>query len=82
MDVKVIIDEYFQMALYDLERGTTIDEMRDFLVEYEAREMYEACAGIQKAIDHFRFWMVMDNVDRSQTINKIQISFETNEDNN
>lgn len=81
MDVKVIIDEYFQMALYDLERGTTIDEMRDLLVEYEAREMYEACAGIQKAIDHFRFWMVMDNVDRSQTINKIQISFETNEDN-
>ena len=82
MDVKVIIDEYFQMALYDLERGTTIDEMRDLLVEYEAREMYEACAGIQKAIDHFRFWMVMDNVDRSQTINKIQISFEANEDNN
>lgn len=81
MDVKVIIDEYFQMALYDLERGTTIDEMRDLIVEYEAREMYEACAGIQKAIDHFRFWMVMDNVDRSQTINKIQISFETNEDN-
>lgn len=81
MDVKVIIDEYFQMALYDLERGTTIDEMRDLLVEYEAREMYEACAGIQKAIDHFRFWMVMDNVDRSKTINKIQISFETNEDN-
>lgn len=81
MDVKVIIDEYFQMAIYDLERGTTIDEMRDLLVEYEAREMYEACAGIQKAIDHFRFWMVMDNVDRSQTINKIQISFETNEDN-
>lgn len=82
MDVKVIIDEYFQMAIYDLERGTTIDEMRGLLVEYEAREMYEACAGIQKAIDHFRFWMVMDNVDRSQTINKIQISFETNEDNN
>lgn len=82
MDVKVIIDEYFQMALYDLERGTSIDEMRDLLLEYEAREMYEACAGIQKAIDHFRFWMVMDNVDRSQTINKIQISFETNEDNN
>ena len=81
MESKVIIDEYFQMALYDLERGMTIDDMRDLLVDYEARELYEACAGIQKAIEHFRFWIVMDNVDRSETINKIQISFETNEDN-
>jgi hypothetical protein len=81
VDSKVIIDEYFQMALYDLERGMTIDDMRNLLVDYEARELYEACAGIQKAIEHFRFWIVMDNVDRSQTINKIQISFETNEDN-
>ena len=80
MESKVIIDEYFQMALYDLERGMTIDDMRNLLVDYEARELYEACAGIQKAIEHFRFWIVMDNVDRSQTINKIQISFETNED--
>jgi hypothetical protein len=81
VESKVIIDEYFQMALYDLERGMTIDDMRNLLVDYEARELYEACAGIQKAIEHFRFWIVMDNVDRSQTINKIQISFETNEDN-
>jgi len=81
VESKVIIDEYFQMALYDLERGMTIDDMRDLLVDYEARELYEACAGIQKAIEHFRFWIVMDNVDRSETINKIQISFETNEDN-
>lgn len=81
MDVKVIIDEYFQMALYDLEHGMTIDDIRELLVEYESREMYEACAGIQKAIDHFRFWVIMDNVDTSETINKIQISFETNEDN-
>lgn len=81
MESKVIIDEYFQMALYDLERGMTIDDMRNLLVDYEARELYEACAGIQKAIEHFRFWIVMDNVDRSQTINKIQISFEINEDN-
>jgi len=80
VESKVIIDEYFQMALYDLERGMTIDDMRNLLVDYEARELYEACAGIQKAIEHFRFWIVMDNVDRSQTINKIQISFETNED--
>jgi len=81
VESKVIIDEYFQMALYDLERGMTIDDMRDLLVDYEERELYEACAGIQKAIEHFRFWIVMDNVDRSETINKIQISFETNEDN-
>jgi hypothetical protein len=81
VESKVIIDEYFQMALYDLERGMTIDDMRNLLVDYEARELYEACAGIQKAIEHFRFWIVMDNVDRSQTINKIQISFEINEDN-
>ena len=81
MESKVIIDEYFQMALYDLERGMTIDDMRDLLVDYEERELYEACAGIQKAIEHFRFWIVMDNVDRSETLNKIQISFETNEDN-
>jgi len=82
MTRKEIIDQYFRMAIHDLENGETIDTMRDMLSDYESREQYEACEGIKRAIDHARFWLVLDEVDTSETINKIQISFETNEDDN
>lgn len=76
MSVKDVINQYFKMAIYDLENGESIDDMRNLLKDYESREQYEACEGIKRAIDHFRFWYVMDEVKTNDLTDKIQISFE------
>ena len=52
---KNIKEEYFNLAMYDLEDGLSIDDLRNLLKEYENNEMYWECAGIQKAIDQMTF---------------------------
>ena len=48
--MKEITKEYWLMALIDFDDGVTIEEMYKTLKLYEREEMYEACAGILKAI--------------------------------
>ena len=50
-----IKNEYFNLSMYDLEDGLSIDDLRNLLQEYENNEMYWECAGIQKAIDQMTF---------------------------
>ena len=50
-----IRNEYFNLSMYDLEDGLSIDDLRNLLKEYENNEMYWECAGIQKAIDQMTF---------------------------
>lgn len=50
-----IKNEYFNLFMYDLEDGLSIDDLRNLLQEYENNEMYWECAGIQKAIDQMTF---------------------------
>ncbi len=52
---KEIKNEYFNLSMYDLEDGLSIDDLRNLLQEYESNEMYWECAGIQKAIDQMTF---------------------------
>lgn len=50
-----IKDEYFNLSMYDLQDGLSIDDLRNLLEEYSNNEMYWECAGIQKAIDQMTF---------------------------
>lgn len=49
------IEEHFKIALYELENGSTIDELREIITEYEAVEDYEVCAGIYRAVEMVSF---------------------------
>lgn len=51
---KKIINEYWLMALVDFDDGISIKEMHKTLKLYEKEEMYEACAGILKAIKQIK----------------------------
>tara|TARA_R110000744_G_scaffold6534_3_gene22830 strand:+ start:615 stop:821 length:207 start_codon:yes stop_codon:yes gene_type:complete len=51
---KEIIKEYWLMALIDFDEGVSIKEMNKTLKLYEREEMYEACAGILKAIKQIK----------------------------
>ena len=47
-----IIDEYYLLVIYEIESGQPMEHIEDMLKEYEEKELYLACAGIKKAIDH------------------------------
>jgi len=50
-----IINDYFMLTLYEIEKGTLYSEIEMMLKEYEDREMYLECAGIKKAIEYSKF---------------------------
>lgn len=52
---KEIKEEYFNLSMYDLEDGMSINDLRKLIKEYEAKELYWECAGIQEAIEHMSF---------------------------
>jgi len=49
------VQEYYILALLDLYDGATISELEEALEFYEDAEMYEACAGIIKAINESKY---------------------------
>ena len=53
--VKELIDEYYKLALLDISKGVSVDELERIVKIYEEDEVYEACAGILKAIEESNF---------------------------
>ena len=49
------IDKFYFMAQLDILNGSTTGEMLTMLKFYEELEMYEACAGILKAIKEHEY---------------------------
>ena len=54
------IAEYFALTTYELEKGTSVEEIEDILKEYEEREMYLECAGIHNALEVYKFTAAVD----------------------
>jgi len=43
--------EQYNITLYEIEQGMTIEQIRFILKEYEAEELYEECKGIHLAVE-------------------------------
>ena len=54
------IAEYFALTTYELEKGTSVEEIEEILKEYEKREMYLECAGIYNALECYKFHISVD----------------------
>lgn len=54
------VEEFYIMALMDIADGASVDDMEEVLIEYERAEMYEACAGILKAINESKYYTIKD----------------------
>lgn len=50
------IEKYYLMALMDLAAGSTTEELENAIKLYETLEIYEACAGILKAINENKYY--------------------------
>ena len=47
--------EHYNITLYEIEQGTSLNQIRNILKEYEAAELYEECQGIYLAIEIVSF---------------------------
>lgn len=59
-----VIDEYYLLVIYELESGQPMEHIEGMLKEYEEKELYLACAGIKKAIDHVKFFALYELIIR------------------
>ena len=50
-----IATEHYNITLYEIEQGMTIEQIRFILKEYEAAELYEECQGIHLALEIVSF---------------------------
>ena len=77
---KELIDEFYYMAMYDLAHEVTKQDLRQLMLEYERKEMYEQCAGIKRALDTYTFigdyYKIKEEQDKTDFI---QINFEKDE---
>jgi hypothetical protein len=47
--------EHYNITLYEIEQGTSIEQIRFILKEYEAEQLYEECQGIHLAVEIVSF---------------------------
>jgi hypothetical protein len=47
--------DHYNLTLYEIEQGTTIEQIRNILKEYEAKELFEECQGIHLALEIISF---------------------------
>lgn len=47
----------------DISDGASVDDLEEVLKEYEKAEMYEACAGILKALHEVQYYSI-DNINK------------------
>ena len=58
--------EHYNITLYEIEQGTTIEELRLILKEYEAAELYEECQGIHLAMEIVLFNVLTELIKKSK----------------
>jgi hypothetical protein len=52
--------DHYNLTLYEIERGTTLTQVRNILKHYEDLELYEECQGINLALQIISFNVLTD----------------------
>ncbi len=52
------IEEYYLLTLIDIIEGIEVEELKEIIKEFEDEELYEQCAGMQKAIKAVSFMSI------------------------
>jgi hypothetical protein len=58
--------EHYNITLYEIEQGTSLNQIRNILKEYEAEELYEECQGIHLAIEIVSFNVLTELIKQSK----------------
>ena len=46
---------YFNIVIYEFEKGMSIQDISILLKEYESKELYLECEGIKQALEYIKF---------------------------
>lgn len=68
LDKETVI-EFYNLAIYEYEKGTNITELKSVLKEYETQQMYLECAGIKLAIEYIEFLLILQLIIYKNKIN-------------
>ncbi len=60
--------DHYNLTLYEIERGTTLTQVRDILKHYEDLELFEECQGIHLALEIISFNVLTDLIKNKQKI--------------
>ena len=66
---KDLVKEFYNLALYDYEKGTDLEELKIILNDYEDKQMYLQCAGINLAIQYIEFLIYLEIIKHINKIN-------------
>ena len=58
--------EHYNITLYEIEQGTSLNQIRNILKEYEAEELYEECQGIHLALEIVLFNILTELIKQSK----------------
>jgi len=59
---KDLVKEFYNLALYNYEKGTDLEELKIILNDYEDKEMYLQCEGIKLAIEQIEFLQLIETI--------------------
>ena len=79
-----IINEYFGIAVFELENGASFSDIEEMLSHYERAELYLECEGIKLGLEWAKFFHLVNLVrlTNQKEINNIKILInDTNERN-
>lgn len=65
--------DHYNITLYEIEQGTSIDELRNILQEYENAELFEECQGIHLAIEIVSFNVLTQLIQENKQYKKVKI---------
>jgi len=52
--------EYFNIVIYEFEKGMSIEDISVLLKEHELKELYLECAGINLALEYIKFALLTE----------------------
>jgi len=67
--------EHYNITLYEIEQGTSINELRDILKSYEDVELYEECQGIHLALEIVSFNVLTQLIQENKQYKKVKIKW-------
>lgn len=67
---KEIVEEFYLLALIDIANGKDISELEEALEMYEEVDMFEACAGILKAIHESGYMTIREIINEIEENDK------------
>ena len=70
-----IATEHYNITLYEIEQGTSIEQIRNILKEYEAAELFEECQGIHLALEIISFNVLTRLIQQNKQYKKVKIKW-------